>query len=93
VRRAALDRCPAAARGHRNRRFSSLTELNAAIRELLDRLNDRVTRHLGASRRQLFEQIEKPALRPLPAEPYVFAEWKQRTGCPARGAPHGGGLP
>jgi transposase len=63
----------------RNRRFSSLSELNAAIRELVDRLNDRVTRHLGASRRALFEQIEKPALRPLPSVPYVFAEWKQRT--------------
>jgi transposase len=63
----------------RNRRFCSLSELNTAIRALVDGLNDRVTRHLGASRRQLFEQIEKAALRSLPAAPYVFAEWKQRT--------------
>ena len=63
----------------RNQRFFSLAELNAAIRVLLDRLNDRVTRHLGASRRDLFEQIERAALRPLPAEPYVFSEWKQCT--------------
>ncbi len=63
----------------RNQRFFSLAELNAAIRVLLDRLNDRVTRHLGASRRDLFERIERAALRSLPAEPYVFSEWKQCT--------------
>lgn len=63
----------------RNQRFFSLPELNAAIRVLLDQLNDRVTRHLGASRRDLFEEIERSALRSLPAEPYVFSEWKQCT--------------
>jgi len=61
----------------RNRRFFGLDELNAAIRELRDRLNGKVTRHLGASRRDLFEKIDKPALKPLPTEPYVYAEWKQ----------------
>ncbi len=63
----------------RNRRFFSLAKLNAAIRELLDQLNDRVTRHLGASRRALFEELERNALKPLAQAPYVFAEWKQRT--------------
>jgi transposase len=63
----------------RNQRFFSLSELNAAISVLLDRLNDRVTRHLGASRRELFAQIERAALKPLPAELYVFSEWKQCT--------------
>jgi transposase len=63
----------------RNRRFFSLAELNAAIRDLVDRLNDRVTRHLGASRRQLFEDLERPALKPLPAAPYVYAQWQERT--------------
>jgi len=38
----------------RNRQFFSLGEVNAAIRPLLDRLADKVSRHLGASRRQLF---------------------------------------
>jgi hypothetical protein len=51
--------------------------VNAAIRPLLARLNDKVSRHLGASRRQLFEQLDKPALKLLPAEPYVYAEWKK----------------
>jgi transposase len=61
----------------RNRQFFSLAELNAAIRQLLDQLNDRVTRHLGASRRQLFEQLDRPALLDLPAEPYTYAAWKE----------------
>ena len=62
----------------RNHRFFSLAELNSAIRMLLDELNGRPMRHLGVSRRQLFEQLDRPALAALPAEPYVYAEWRQR---------------
>ena len=61
----------------RNRTFFSLTELNDAIRELVEQLNDRVTRHLGTSRRALFEELDRPALKGLPAEPYVYAQWKE----------------
>jgi transposase len=61
----------------RNRRFFSLDEINAAIRELVAQLNDRVTRHLGTSRRSLFDEIERPALKKLPTEPYLYAEWKE----------------
>lgn len=61
----------------RNRQFFSLSALNAAIAELLAQVNNRASRHLGASRRALFEDLERSALKPLPAEPYVFAEWKQ----------------
>ena len=61
----------------RNRQFFSLCELNAAIAELVAQINNRVSRHLGASRRALFEELERAALKPLPAEPYVFAEWKE----------------
>lgn len=61
----------------RNIRFFSLVELNAAIRDCVTALNDRVSRHLGASRRALFEALDQPALKPLPTEPYVYAEWKQ----------------
>jgi transposase len=63
----------------RNRRFHSLGELNEAIAGLLVRLNDeRLIRRLGVTRRQLFEELDRPALKPLPAEPYVFAEWRAR---------------
>ncbi|SNY93147.1 Transposase [Cohaesibacter sp. ES.047] len=61
----------------RNHQFFGLDELNAAIRPLQDQLNGKVTRHLGASRRSLFETLDKPALKPLPKEPYVYAEWKK----------------
>ncbi|SEI22266.1 hypothetical protein SAMN05216228_10995 [Rhizobium tibeticum] len=53
--------------------------MNAAIAELLADLNDRrVLRRVGRTRRQLFEELDYPALRPLPVERYVFAEWKIR---------------
>jgi transposase len=61
----------------RNQRFYSLAELNEAIRTLLVRLNDqRPIRRLGVTRRQLFEELDRPALKSLPIEPYVFAEWR-----------------
>jgi transposase len=63
----------------RNRRFFSLEELNAAIRDEIARLNARVSRHLGASRQHLFETIDRPAMRPLPAEPFVYADWRKAT--------------
>ena len=63
----------------RNRAFFSLEELNAAIREELTRLNARVSRHLGASRQQLFEQLDKPALIPLPPTRHVHADWRSVT--------------
>ena len=62
----------------RHRRFFALAELNAAIAELVAALNERPMRRLGVSRRQLFEQLDRPALASLPAEPYVYAEWRRR---------------
>ena len=61
----------------RHRQCFSLAELNRAIRELLETLNNRPFRKLPGNRRALFEQLDKPALRPLPVEPYEYAEWKQ----------------
>ena len=63
----------------RHRRFHSLAELNTAIGELLIRLNEeRSIRRLGVTRRQLLEELDRPALKSLPVEPYVFAEWRVR---------------
>lgn len=61
----------------RHRRFFSLADLNAAIRALLNDLNDRPMRGWGTSRRALYDQLDQPALEPLPAEPYEYAEWKR----------------
>ncbi|MCE6966912.1 IS21 family transposase, partial [Cereibacter sphaeroides] len=63
----------------RNRRFFSLEELNVAIRDEVARLNTRVSRHLGASRQQLFETLDRPAMQPLPPEPFVHADWRRAT--------------
>src|SRR6266849_592452 len=61
----------------RNRRFFSLLELNAAIRECVADLNAKVMRKIGKSRAELLETMERPALDSLPAEPYRYAEWKK----------------
>ena len=61
----------------RNRRFFSLAELNQAIRELVDQLNDRPMRGWGTTRRALYEQLDRPALRELPPTPYEYATWKR----------------
>ena len=61
----------------RNRQFFSLDELNTAIAALLDRLNRRPFRKLPGSRHSAFEALDRPALRPLPEQPYVYAEWKK----------------
>lgn len=55
--------------------FHSLGELNARLRELLVDLNGRMMRRYGKSRRDLFEQMERAALRPLPASRFEYAEW------------------
>jgi len=61
----------------RNRTFFSLSELNQAIRELLGELNGKLMEDFGRSRRELFELLDRPALKPLPAQPYEFAVWKK----------------
>lgn len=61
----------------RHRTFFSLAELNAAIRGLLEKLNTRPFKKLPGSRQQHFDSLDKPALQPLPAEPYEYAEWKK----------------
>jgi transposase len=61
----------------RDQVFHSLTELNARIRELLVDLNNRTMRRYGKSRQELFEAIERPALRPLPAGVFEFSEWSR----------------
>lgn len=61
----------------RNRMFFSLDELNGAIWDLLEILNGRKLKRLDATRRDLFETIDKPALRPLPDTRYAYLEWKE----------------
>ena len=62
----------------RHRRFFSLAELNEAIALLVTDLNARPMRRLGVSRRDLFCELDRPALKPLPAQAYEYAEWRLR---------------
>jgi transposase len=61
----------------RRRTFFSLAELDEEIRRLLELLNDRPFQKLEGSRRSLFESLERPALQPLPATRYDYAQWKK----------------
>lgn len=59
----------------RNRTFFSIEEINAAITLLLDEANNRPFKKIPGTRRTRFETLEKPALRPLPAESFEYSEW------------------
>jgi len=59
----------------RHRRFFSLAELNAAIRERLEALNLRPFRKRPGCRASLFQELDWPALQPLPAHRYELHEW------------------
>jgi Mu transposase, C-terminal domain len=61
----------------RHHTFFSLTEVNTVISPLREALNQRPFKKLPGSRHRLFEALDRPALRPLPAQPYAYAEWKQ----------------
>jgi len=61
----------------RHRRFFSLAELNEALRELSGQYNRRPFQKLEGCRESLFLSLDRPALRPLPAHPYEYAQWKK----------------
>ena len=61
----------------RNRVFYSLEELNAAIAKAMAILNAKPMRGVGGkTRNQLFEELDRPAMMPLPSEAYIYGEWK-----------------
>jgi transposase len=60
----------------RNRTFFSLAEARVAVRELLERLNDRPFQKMPGCRRSLYELVDRPFLKPLPMVPYEFAQFK-----------------
>lgn len=63
----------------RHQHFFSLEAVNRAIGPLLLQLNARPFKRLPGSRQSLFEQLDRPALKPLPTTRYEFAEWKRAT--------------
>jgi transposase len=63
----------------RKRTFGSLADLNVAIGELLEKLNSKMMRRVGKSRKEMFESLDKPAALPLPATRYEYATWRKAT--------------
>jgi hypothetical protein len=62
---------------HRRQRFTSLPQINIALRECIDRINARPHSRFGVSRRERFERIEKAALKLLPSVQFDVGEWRQ----------------
>lgn len=61
----------------RHRTFTSLMEINDALKEGLKKLNAQPFQKMKTSRDELFETLDKPALKPLPFERYQYAKWKK----------------
>jgi len=61
----------------RHRTFFSVGELNQAIREGVEALNERPFQKFPGTRKDLFETLEQPVLNSLPTEPYTYADWKK----------------
>src|SRR4030042_304585 len=60
----------------RNRTFFSLAALNRASLKLLEEINYRQMEHLEKSRLELFEELDRPALRSLREKPFEYATTK-----------------
>jgi len=63
----------------RNHTFFSIEQLNERIKELLERLNTRQFKKLKGNRRELFETLERPSMKPLPLERYRYIDFKRPT--------------
>ena len=63
----------------RNKIFGSLHELNLAVQEEIEKLNNRLMKQEGCTRRQRFELNEKALLMPLPPEPYELRKYLDLT--------------
>jgi len=61
----------------RNRTFFSVREANDEVQDRLVPFNAKAFQKLEGSRKSVFEAVDKPALKPLPLEPYVISQWKK----------------
>ena len=59
----------------RNHTFFDLPQLNVAIRKQLEIVNNRPFQKRSGSRQSCYEEIDKPALKPLPETRYCYREW------------------
>jgi len=61
----------------RDATFTGIAEINVALKPLIAKVNHQPFQKMETSRRELFESIDRPALRPLPSARYQLAEWKK----------------
>ncbi|MBK7251950.1 MAG: hypothetical protein IPI06_14060 [Gammaproteobacteria bacterium] len=62
---------------YRRRRFTSISEINTALAECIEHINERRHSRFGVSRRERYETVEKAALGPLPIGDVDCGEWKE----------------
>jgi transposase len=63
----------------RRRTFYGLADVDAALDELMNQLNEKQSlRRLDVTRRQLLEEVDRPALKALPDGAYEYSEWRVR---------------
>ncbi len=61
---------------NRRRTFTSIAEINRALRDAYEKINSREHTRFKVSRKDRFLTLEKASLRPLPLEPFSIGEWK-----------------
>jgi hypothetical protein len=61
----------------RNEQIYGLADLNARLRALMNIANNKKYQLFPETRAQLFAELDKQALQPLPAYPYVYRDYKK----------------
>ena len=61
----------------RNEVFFSIAQLNRCVGELVAEANSRPFQKLEGCRREQFEEVDRPALGPLPPYPYTYTQIKR----------------
>lgn len=59
----------------RNRTFHSLAEINEALRECVDIINARPMRVFKKSRRERYDEFDRPQMLEMPSSRFEFGEW------------------
>lgn len=59
----------------RRRQFFSVEEINHAIIDLLEKLNQRPFKRIDGCRESRFIELDRPVLQTLPQQPFEFAHW------------------
>ncbi len=60
----------------RHQKIFSVDEANDKVSDILDKYNNKVMKHIGKSRTELFNELDKPELRSLPANRYIYEQFK-----------------